>query len=702
MNEAHYMITNDSKKMVQITSGDWAKHTASFSNSDNVGRGVIVYAKVTNPTEQLTTTMFDGVEVSTPDYFNGYNFHYFAWGNLYHRISRGYTTGAEWLTVQVPGVAVEDDYYTMESQWYGQTSDENEDERVTVLKGFVDGVEKLSATNADYTSRTYMGFNSWGEGVWLIDRVMIRKCQAVEPAAELTATFQRPAVSNPTPATQTTSFVYDDYNKLTGITYPDSATETLTYNDNGQLTRSQKSTGEVTAYEWNDQGMLKKVILPTGEPIEYKYDGNQRLVSRKSSDGVDKFVQSGWDIMTKMDDVGKRTYYTGMSAVLDEDNQTYFHYDHLGNTRLITDKEGNIVKNISYAAYGKPTDSSGNEFNTLSLKDFPYLFVGNSGIVYDHKTQLHNMRFRWFSSKIMRFLSPDILEDINRYSYAGGNPVNYVDIFGLWDFYYAKATRGFYAIPTNPGDNAFDLFMRGYFPLLYGKTPNGKLGYDVTSGVHPNIRQAIIDQANRERPPYNRTFTPVDYNDWCFNFAFGYDNFRKGKRIDEYNILEFINKKKNNGELIEIFNKNDVMKGDIIIWDRGPDEKGNPIYKHAGIVTGLDDFMFHKFGFGGPHAIGRIETNYDLWGGKGFAFYKANMTLMREYYPGSFTEEEIEGWKRDRDNPDQTDYNRKIRETMRDNITIFAGKRRYFRKICKKGVAKKPSNQVKSFWWPYR
>ena len=117
--------------------------------------------------------------------------------------------------------AVKDDYYTMESQWYGQTSDDNEEERVTVLKGFVDGVEKLSATNADYSSRSYMGFNSWGSGVWLIDRVMIRKCQAVEPTAELTATFKRPAVYAPTPATETTSFVYDDYNKLTGINYPD-------------------------------------------------------------------------------------------------------------------------------------------------------------------------------------------------------------------------------------------------------------------------------------------------------------------------------------------------------------------------------------------------------------------------------------------------------------------------------------------------
>ena len=348
----------------------------------------------------------------------------------------------------VPGVAVKDDYYTMESQWYGQTSDDNEEERVTVLRGFVDGVEKLSATNADYTSRSYMGFNSWGEGVWLIDRVMIRKCQAVEPTAELTATFQRPAVYAPTPATETTSFVYDDFNKLTGITYQDSSTETLTYNDNGQLIRSQKSTGETTTYEWNDQGMLKKVILPTGEPVEYYYDGNQRLVSRKSSDGVDKFVQSGWDIVTEMDDVGKRTYYTGSSAVEDKDSVKYFHYNHRGDTVLVTNCAGEILHNLDYEASGKATTNEGIPITNLTLKNstdpnnnsntatsnsnnLPNLFTGASGIRYDTKTNLHYMRYRWFSPGQMRFISPDLLLDLNRYAYVSGNPINFSDIYGL-------------------------------------------------------------------------------------------------------------------------------------------------------------------------------------------------------------------------------------------------------------------------------
>ncbi len=269
---------------------------------------------------------------------------------------------------------------------------------------------------------------------------------------------------------ETTSFQYDDYNKLTEITHPDSTTETLSYDDNGQLVKSEKSTGETTNYQWNDQGMLVKVILPNGEPVEYFYDGNQRLISRKSSDGVDNFLQSGWDIVTKMDDVGKRTYYTGMSAlsvagsssgsssaVESEDSVKYFHYNHRGDTVLVTDANGEILHNLNYEAYGKPTNNEGIPINTLSLtnatdpnnntystgntsgnitggsggNNLPNLFVGASGIRYDTKTNLHYMRFRWFSGEQMRFISSDPILAGNRFSYANNNPVKWIDPVGL-------------------------------------------------------------------------------------------------------------------------------------------------------------------------------------------------------------------------------------------------------------------------------
>ena len=41
------------------------------------------------------------------------------------------------------------------------------------------------------------------------------------------------------------------------------------------------------------------------------------------------------------------------------------------------------------------------------------------------------MRFRWFSASQLRFISPDLLLFLNRYSYVSGNPITYIDFFGL-------------------------------------------------------------------------------------------------------------------------------------------------------------------------------------------------------------------------------------------------------------------------------
>ncbi len=232
---------------------------------------------------------------------------------------------------------------------------------------------------------------------------------------------------------ETTSFVYDSYNKLMGITFPDSTTETLSYDDNGQLVRREKSTGEVTRYEWNDQGMLVKVILPNGEPVKYFYDGDNRLVGRESSEGYNEFVQSGWDIVEETDDTGRRTYFTGLSAVKEESNDgtEYFHYNHRGDTVLKTDKDGNVLSDLTYEAYGKPTDSNGIPANEISLGGFSFLYNAEFGIRYDRKTKLHYMRNRWYSGEQMRFISADLRKSVNQFCYVNGNPVNFIDPYGL-------------------------------------------------------------------------------------------------------------------------------------------------------------------------------------------------------------------------------------------------------------------------------
>jgi RHS repeat-associated protein len=310
---------------------------------------------------------------------------------------------------------------------------------------------------------------------------------------------------------ETTIFAYDEYNKLTTVQHPGSVVETLTYSANGQLTRSSKSNGEITSYYWNDQGFLTKVLLPSGEPVEYKYDGVGRLVGRKDADGEQVFVQAGWSIMTEQDTEGRRTYYTGSSAVKDNSSdRTYFHFNHRGDTVLVSDGNGIINNALSYEAYGTPTNSIGIPLNKTELQSnlqtTPNLFVGAYGIRYDVKTELSYMRFRWYDNSKMRFVNSDLLIAQNRYAYSLNEPMRHIDPLGLNPF------------------SSFDKFILNNFSaIFYTPRQNSQLSSGI-SIMHSGTQITARPEAN-VIPPNDILFynPPQSWMIWAGTHATGLD-----------------------------------------------------------------------------------------------------------------------------------------------------------------------------------
>ena len=360
------------------------------------------------------------------DYLNGYIYIFYGWGNTKHCLTRGAGSSNVWLCDMITATpAQQNNYYELEARWLDADKTDGDN-----LFGLVDGEipAGLEARDGEYTSRTYLGFASWSNAEWRVDRVYVRKCASVEPVTEMGREFNKPAISTPMPTPQTTTFEYDDYNKLTEITFPDSTTETLSYDDNGQLVRREKSTGEVTGYEWNDQGMLVKVVLPNGNPIIYRYDGNGNLVGRITADGDVSFIPEAMYYEKMIDRESGRTLSFNLASNLgicdgNGENEIFYLQDHLGSNIMTVNEDGEIVNNFSYDAYGNIMGAEG------MIKE-NRLFVGTYGIFYDHYSGLHLMGARWYDKSIMRFLSPDILMGINRYSYVDGNPVNYIDLTG--------------------------------------------------------------------------------------------------------------------------------------------------------------------------------------------------------------------------------------------------------------------------------
>ena len=118
------------------------------------------------------------------------------------------------------------------------------------------------------------------------------------------------------------------------------------------------------------------------------------------------------------------------------------------------------------------------------------------------------MRFRWFSPGQMRFISPDLLMDLNRYAYVSGNPVSYIDPIGLFLINYVKKTNQIFVIPQKD-DKLQHLKDAGYKNIgeLQEFTVNNRTykGYDITPDLKRVLGKEIIPNVLKynENTSYN-------------------------------------------------------------------------------------------------------------------------------------------------------------------------------------------------------
>jgi RHS repeat-associated protein len=156
--------------------------------------------------------------------------------------------------------------------------------------------------------------------------------------------------------------------------------------------------------------------LCTDEDTTYTYDTNGKLSKLlcKTTGGV----------TTK--------YVYGRGLIGEEVNSTFktYHFDCRGSTIAITDASGNITETFAYDTYGKLLSRTG-----TSKVIFGY--NGRDGVITDDNG-LYYMRARYYSPSMKRFINADVIAGaisnaitLNRFAYANGNPVSFVDPFGL-------------------------------------------------------------------------------------------------------------------------------------------------------------------------------------------------------------------------------------------------------------------------------
>jgi RHS repeat-associated protein len=177
---------------------------------------------------------------------------------------------------------------------------------------------------------------------------------------------------------------------------------------------------------------LVRIELPGGTEVSYGYDALGRRIEKNVGGTVTRYVYDQLHILLELDGtndlVARYTHGDGVDQplALQRDGESYFyHVDHLGSVRRLTDAAGATANAYEYDSFGRLRSAVVGVAN-------PFTYTGRE---HDAESGLYYYRSRYYDPHTGRFLNGDPLGlgggDPTLYAYAGNNPANTRDPFGL-------------------------------------------------------------------------------------------------------------------------------------------------------------------------------------------------------------------------------------------------------------------------------
>jgi len=184
----------------------------------------------------------------------------------------------------------------------------------------------------------------------------------------------------------TKNFNYDDLERLTGITYPDSTTEFFTYDTVGNLTQKTDQNGVNISYQYDSNYRLTLIDYPTGTDVSYEYDLHGNVT--KVVDGTE--TQYTYDNRNRM--TGKTRIIDGVSYPLN------YSYDDVSNLTSLGYPDSfslyynyDPLNRITDMGYGTTTYASFGYNNVSRVTSITYGNSITTNFSYDNRNRITNI-----------------------------------------------------------------------------------------------------------------------------------------------------------------------------------------------------------------------------------------------------------------------------------------------------------------------
>ena len=215
----------------------------------------------------------------------------------------------------------------------------------------------------------------------------------------------------------------NEYTQVTATTY--------VYDADGNRISKTDATG-VTTYEYDPENRLTRISNPSLGVWDYSYDGLGNRIEVAHDGSPSRYVHDPRgivDVANEYDGTGslaaRYLYGADLVSRVDDGGASWYGFDALGSTALMSDAVGSASNTYSYDPFGIVLVAAAPETN-------PYQFDGREGVLAD-ADGLNYMRARFYDPSIGRFVNEDpigIEGGINLYSYANNDPISLTDPTG--------------------------------------------------------------------------------------------------------------------------------------------------------------------------------------------------------------------------------------------------------------------------------